>query len=267
MTDAYSAMTAFIRQLGSGQLSDYRVLEWGCPVPFFGDVSRARVATVGINPSNREFVDSSGHELQGEAQRLPTLSSLEADSWSQVDAEGVRTIVGACRDYFRGNPYDRWFGVLERVLARSSVSFYGHGGNACHLDLVPFATVEKWGELGSGRREALLAASEGAVGMLLADSNVSLLVLNGRSVVKQFESVASVSLEEMHMPSWDLPRSGTANVPGLAYSGWVSTFGGIDLREPVRVLGYNHNLQSSFGVTSNVVDEIGRWLANQADEL
>jgi hypothetical protein len=119
MTDAYSAMTAFIRELDSGRLADRNVLEWGCPVPFFGDVSRARIATVGINPSNREFVDDSGYELRGEAQRLPTLGSLGADSWAQVDAEGVRAIVGACRDYFRRNPYDRWFGVLERVLASS----------------------------------------------------------------------------------------------------------------------------------------------------
>jgi hypothetical protein len=119
MTDAYSAMTAFIRELDSGRLADRNVLEWGCPVPFFGDVSRARIATVGINRSNREFVDDSGYELRGEAQRLPTLGSLGADSWAQVDAEGVRAIVGACRDYFRRNPYDRWFGVLERVLASS----------------------------------------------------------------------------------------------------------------------------------------------------
>ena len=267
MTDAYSAMTTFIRQLDSGHLSDCHVLEWGCPVPFFGDVSTARVATVGINPSNREFVDSSGFELQGDAQRLPTLSSLDADSWSQVDAVGVRTIVGACRDYFLGNPYDRWFGVLERVLGRIPSSFYGQDSSACHFDLVPFATAKKWGELQSLDRDVLLEASAASFGGLLADSPVSLLLLNGRSVVNEFQSMADVSLEETLMPSWDLPRSNSANVPGIAYSGWVSTIGGTDLRGPVRVLGYNHNLQSSFGVTSRVVHEIAGWLSEQSSAI
>ncbi len=264
MSGTYSAMTAYIRQLDSGCLTDRSVLEWGCPVPFFGEVSAARVATVGINPSNREFVDGSGCELQGESQRLPTLGSLGVESWSQVDAEGVRAIVGACQAYFRRNPYDRWFGVLERILAGSSASFYGGDTVACHLDLVPFATKDKWGDLGSADRDALLAASEGALGALLADSQVSLLVLNGRSVVKYFEAMAHVTLEEMRIPAWDLPRASSSDVPGVAYSGWITTFGAADLRQPIQVLGYNHNLQSSFGVTSRVISEIGQWLESES---
>jgi hypothetical protein len=54
------------------------VIEWGCPVPCFGNISRARVATVGLNPSNREFVDETGHELAGEFRRFHTLASLRA---------------------------------------------------------------------------------------------------------------------------------------------------------------------------------------------
>jgi hypothetical protein len=30
----------------------------------------------------------------------------------------------------------------------------------------------------------------------------------------------------------------------------------------LRVVGYNHNLQSSFGVTSQVIADIGRWLVS-----
>lgn len=261
MSDGYSAMTAFIRQLESGRLADRNVLEWGCPVPFFGDLTVARVATVGINPSNREFVDDSGHELRGEAQRLPTLSSLGVDSWAQIDADDLRAILGACRGYFRRNPYDRWFGVLERMLSGSSVSFYGRNALACHLDLVPFATNDKWGNLAAVDRAALLLESEAIVGELLAESRLSLLVLNGRSVVRQFESMAQVVLDETVMPDWNLPRATSPDVPGIAYTGWISTFCGVELRQPLRVLGYNHNLQSSFGVTGQVISDIGLWLA------
>ncbi len=264
MSGAYSAMTTFIRQLGSGRLADRSLIEWGCPVPFFGEVSTARVATVGINPSNREFVDGSGRELDAASQRLPTLGSLGLESWSQVDAEGVRSIVGACQTYFRGNPYNRWFGVLERILTRSSASFYGGDIVACHLDLVPFATRGKWGDLDAADQDALLNASEGALGALLADSHVSLLVLNGRSVVKYFQAMAHVTLEETRVRQWDLPRASSSDVPGLAYTGWITRFGATDLRQPVQVLGYNHNLQSSFGVTGDVISEIGKWLASES---
>ena len=36
---------------------DSNVIPWACPIPSFGDFTRARVATLGLNPSNREFVD------------------------------------------------------------------------------------------------------------------------------------------------------------------------------------------------------------------
>ncbi len=38
-------------------------ISWASPVPSFGNISRSNIATLGINPSNREFVDENGHEL------------------------------------------------------------------------------------------------------------------------------------------------------------------------------------------------------------
>ncbi|MGW0454520.1 hypothetical protein [Gordonia sputi] len=61
-----------------------RVLEWASPVPVFGDLKTARIATVGINPSNREFVDRSGEELVGRARRLTTLTSLGLPDWTHA---------------------------------------------------------------------------------------------------------------------------------------------------------------------------------------
>ena len=56
------------------------VIPWSSPVISFGDLSRARVATLGLNPSNREFVDDAGIELDGPSRRFPTLRSLKLDS-------------------------------------------------------------------------------------------------------------------------------------------------------------------------------------------
>ena len=46
------------------------------PVVAFGDVRKAAVATLGWNPSKREFLDSRGNELVRTERRLETLASL-----------------------------------------------------------------------------------------------------------------------------------------------------------------------------------------------
>lgn len=260
----YSAMSTFIERLDSGPIMATQVIDWSCPVPFFGDVETARLATVGINPSNREFVNSSGDELNGVDRRLPTLNSLGRDSWSEVDGRQLREIVNACRRYFVTNPYDRWFRVLEQLLVGTSATFYGKRPTACHLDLIPYATAKKWGTLPLAEQRALLEASGDALGLLLRDSRIEVLVLNGASVVRHFNHLTERPLDMERMEAWSLPRADGAHIPGYAYSGVVETLGGVDLPSPIRVVGYNHNLQSSFGVTREVVANIGSWLAQVA---
>ena len=55
-----------------------RVVPGSTPVVAFGDVRRAKVATLGWNPSKLKFLDSAGNELAGQERRLETLSSLDA---------------------------------------------------------------------------------------------------------------------------------------------------------------------------------------------
>jgi hypothetical protein len=42
----------------------------------------------------------------------------------------------------------------------------------------------------------------------------------------------------------------------------VETVSGYPLPQELLVLGYNHNLQSSYGVTSSVVEAIRRWIGD-----
>jgi hypothetical protein len=256
----YSAIAACVDRLDAQQVIPTSVLKWGCPVPFFGELASARVATVGINPSNREFVDTRGLELRGSQRRLPTLTSLGLARWSEVDAGHLRVIIEACSGYFRRNPYDRWFKVLERLLTQARASFYGPTSSACHVDLVPYATTAKWGDLPVSDRRFLLTASADALGELLRRSPLELLILNGQSVVEHFQLLTGVRLDTTVMSAWELPRRTGRAVRGLAYSGVVEEFGGVMLARPIRVAGYNHNVQSSFGITGKLMEHIGEWL-------
>jgi hypothetical protein len=257
----YGLMSALVDRLDRHFAQDTCVIPWSCPVPFFGGLSSATVGTVGINPSQREFIDPLGRELNGGQRRLPTLTSLGLNRWGQADAFHLRCITAGCSSYFERNPYDRWFGVLERILAPAGHSLYGGAPSACHLDLVPFATRRRWTNLSPCDRRDLLNECGELFAALLRVSELEVLILNGQSVVDQFEVLVNERLQVRRVTEWNLQRQSSGPVLGLCYSGQVDAIGHVSLPKSVRVLGFNHNLQSSFGVSSNVIDDIGHWIA------
>ena len=263
----YATLTTLIDRLDSAVMSGTDVLRWGSPVPSFGDLANARVATLGLNPSNLEFVDRFGNELQGPVRRFHTLGSLGLESWGDVDARHLRLILSSCRTYFHANPYDSWFKRLDQIVSAAKASYYSALFGACHLDLIPYATTRKWTELEGHQRTKLLSVAGDTLALLLRDSPVRILILNGRTVVDQFQNIADVHLERKEMSEWALPRRSRGGVPGFAYKGWVDSLSGMTLKQRVLVLGFNHNIQSSFGVTTQVIAGIRDWIAKTIVEL
>jgi len=262
----HSTLATLIDRFERSPISRLRVIPWSSPVPSFGDLSRATVASLGLNPSNREFVDNRGRELDGELRRFHTLRSLEIGSWSDIDAHHLRLVVQACQEYFFRNPYDRWFRRLDAVISGTGTSFYDAFFPACHLDLIPFATACKWTDLEGVQRAGLLRVAGDTLALLLRQSPVRLLVVNGQSVVDHFQDLAGITLKKIAMPEWTLPRQSGPGVAGVAYRGVVDTLSGLPLGNRLVVVGYNHNLQSSFGVTNQVIGAIRRWISVQAAE-
>ncbi len=240
-----------------------QAIRWSCPVPFFGRIDTARLATVGINPSNREFVDFAGAQLRDCEQRFPTLGSLRLSSWGHADFVDLRSILEACQTYFDRNPYGRWFGPLERLLGATGCSYYSPRATACHIDIVPWATTFKWGSLGPRVRHGLVERTSGALIDLIAHSSLTMLVLNGQEVVRRFEALIDHALPAELAPEWDLPRENGTKVRGIAYCDVLTSLGGRALDRELVVVGYNHNVQSSFGVTSVARCAISEWISDQ----
>jgi hypothetical protein len=261
----HTALTTLIDRLDRPEMSRTDVIRWGAPVPSFGDLSRARVATLGLNPSNREFVDDKGDELSGIDRRFHTLNSLGLKAWSDTNAHHLRLILDSCQTYFLGNPYDRWFKRLDCVISEVA-SYYSAFASACHLDLIPYATSRKWTELTLRQRSSLLDVAADSLAVLLRDSSVQLLVLNGRSVMEQFQELTGVRLERHEMSDWTLYRREKRDVVGFGYKASVQALSGVSLSHRLLVLGYNHNIQSSFGVTTHAVEAIRDWLTQAAAE-
>jgi hypothetical protein len=259
----YSTLATLLDRLDRPDLRATNVMSWAAPIPAFGDVSTSTIATVGLNPSNREFLDRRGAVLEGRQRRFHTLESLRISSWAEADARHIRLMLDSCIRYFALNPYDIWFKRLDQLIARTAFSFYGSG--ACHLDLIPYATSEKWTDLDAWERSALLAVAADALASLLRNSPIRVLILNGRTVVKRFEEMTGTRLREREMRSWSLPRRSGLDVPGFSYKGWIEELHGVIFAQPVLVLGYNHNIQSSYGVTNFVMRAIGQWIALQIE--
>lgn len=259
-----SLLEILVRRLDGSDLRDLEVIPWAAPVLSFGDPSHAKFATLGLNPSNREYVDVAGMELEGADRRFHTLKSLGLKRWSDVRAVHLEKINDSCNRYFEGNPYNGWFQSLSKLIVGASTSYYGMIADACHLDLVPYATACKWVDLSASQRSALLECTGDALGLLLKESAIETLVLNGQSVVTHFQSIADVDFSQKIVPEWTLPRRTGTGVPGYAYTGKVTQILGVDLGRVISVLGYSHNIQSSFGVTTQVKNSIQKWITHQS---
>src|SRR3954453_11700850 len=180
-------LSRLIKRMSSAADEATDVIPWSCPVPAFGDLSTSFVATLGLNPSNREFVDEAGNELPGAARRLHTLRSLGLARWADANAGHIEQIEDGCRRYFARNPYNDWFRTLDLLIAGTRASYYGMFAGACHLDLIPFATRRKWTELTHSQRSTFRGMAGDTLGSLLRDSPIRLVVVNGTTVLENLQ--------------------------------------------------------------------------------
>ena len=259
-----TTLSVLVRRLDRIVGLDTGVIPWSSPVPCFGSLSSAALATVGLNPSNREFVDLSGQELDGEARRFHTLNSLGLARWSDAKKEHLDSISAYCQQYFFRNPYNLWFRKLDYVVSGTRASYYAKSATACHLDLIPYATISKWNALRPFQRSALSQAAGDTLGRLIRDSSLKVLILNGSSVARHFEELSEVPLKRREKKSWKLPRDSGSAVKGFAYEATINRFASVNLGRGVLVLGFNHNIQSSFGVTAEVLSTLRAWIAKRA---
>lgn len=256
-------VVALLELLHQGSPTALGVIPWASPVVSFGNPLGSKVASLGLNPSNLEFVDRFGKQLLAPDNRFESLTSLRATTWNEVAHLGAQRIWESCEEYFFRRPYDKWFKRLERVLVETGASYYARlGETACHLDLVPFATEAKWSALSRDQKTRLIEIGVPSLARTLSASDIRVLVLNGETVVREFSRlVATGSLRTQIEPSWALQQG---RVQGISYTGRISEVGGIPLRHELLVLGFNHNIQSSFGVTTQAVANIAAWIGRQS---
>ena len=172
------------------------VVPGSTPVVAFGNARTATVATLGLNPSWREFLDRSGDELGANDRRLATHGVLDISDLANAPASKIEQVLQDCDSYFQRNPYGEWFDKLEPVLQGCKASYYD--GSACHLDLVQWATKPTWGDLRPREiRDRLINADAEFLRQQLTNGSVKLLLANGKSVIDQLRRRYDARLMEV----------------------------------------------------------------------
>jgi hypothetical protein len=222
--------------------SGSRIVPGSTLVVAFGDVRLAKVATLGWNPSKLEFLDDSGRLLEGAERRLETKASLKARRIPIGSAGDINMVFEGCNLYFQRRPNRRWFDVLGKVLKHVGASYYD--GSACHLDLVQWATDPVWGRLESDERESLLKTDIPFLRLQLAHECIRLLLLNGTGIMRAYDSHFGGHLQKVEFLD----------------GGRIEMFSAQPTSK-LRVIGWNINLQSSFGVSNAEITAIGQRVA------
>ena len=250
MNEVPGYLEEHIRQIPPGDC----VVHGSTPVISFGDAGKAKVATLGLNPSKREFLNAQGDLLIGSQRRLATHRSLGYTALHDAPDSAVQQVLDDCNRYFQRNPYRRWFDTFAPILSACDASYYDQ--SACSLDLVQWATDPVWGNLAKGQREQLLTSGTTFLKrQLIENPSIGLVLANGRGVMDCLHERLALTFLETDAVVRFAVRDAAL---------FTSRFK--DGSREVPIIGWRVNLQSdqgAYGVTSNGIAE----LANRVGEL
>ena len=220
------------------------------PVIAFGDLWRAKVATVGLNPSLQEYLSKDKSELDGAKRRFETLTSLGAASRDSMSDDQCERVLETMRCYFQPDkPVYAWFRGLDRVL--KGMGFQYEAGSAAHLDLVQEATDPTWSKLQSQDSSALKDLKASDLPFLksqIESFELQALLCNGRTAFDE-----TVCL--LHGRVVDTVEFGSRNLKVTSASAEVGT-------RTIAVFGWNMPLARA-GLTKQQDTELGELLANK----
>lgn len=157
------------------------------PIIWFGDMeaykkSKFKVVTVAINPSNIEFTPTSKEYKEG--KKSPFLrfkTSEDLINHNNLSDDQKNTLSTSLNDYFKDEPYTKWFNWYERFLRllNKNVSYFPNDINcALHIDIyTALATSPTWRNLTKAEKESI--TNMALFKELLSYLNPDLVVFSG----------------------------------------------------------------------------------------
>lgn len=169
------------------------IVSQSVPILFFGHIENAHIATIGINPSDKEFLSIDKIILEKKEKRLKDRQDLNKSDNDELSMDDAREIYDSKTKYFKKNPYKPWFGEkntgnMERILKIFNKSYSYYNDTAIHLDITPWATSKKWKEYNDNEKKLLITLGNDIAIKIIKNSNIKILYINGKSVLKYLEN-------------------------------------------------------------------------------
>lgn len=226
------------------------IVDGSTPVVSFGDVTTSRIATLGINPSDREFIEN-GKLLDGDSRRLETLDSLGSKESETLSTVQAQALLDSCFSYFKtGNAYGQWFDILDHVINSGFNASY-YDGSACHLDLVQWATSTKWASIAKPIQIRLLDEGTQHLQDQLTNEQISHVIVNGRAVWNELTRSKFLTYNEVGCLTYGSQQTKSKLIVGNAGS--------------TKFIGWTANLQSGFGAKDKEFrKKLIEWLKEHA---
>jgi len=229
-------------------LPDHHIVLGSTPVTSFGNPHTSRVATLGINPSSREFLDAAGQLLREDEKRLVDFQTLGKTDLSSLTQSQAEKVISGCHNYFKtGNHYPNWFNAMEEfALAPMGATYFGDLADACHLDLVQWATDPVWDQIPDPAiKEELLKSDQDFLLHQLTHYKFERLLLNGRTVIENFDKLNLCTLQEFAQVSF-----GNGDRKSKVYLGKF---------ESTEVIAWGLNIPAKESTPANRA-ELAQWL-------
>lgn len=235
-----------------------QIVQRSIPVPFFGNIERARVATISINPSFNEFVDGEEKLLIRPQKRFVDRAVLGVSDLDMLNEDQSELLYCSLLNYFQHNPfYDKWFKKLDNYVGDLLGTSY-NTGTMVHLDVYPWATKKAWGKLqkleGTLCERSLYSyKNSGLLREILLDKHFDYIYIDGATAKKQLQEVLDKTIFER-----EITVQGIDNKI-YNFKMYEGTFNG------TKLIGFNHTLNSSkkpndvweylFSILSDRIDE------------
>ena len=209
------------------------ILPQSTPVIYFGNYDKAKACTISLNPSDKEFVNDSSFLLDNEnSERLCSRKKLNKADNDELTDDEAETVLRYCKDYFNKNPYTWWFNPFDKFI--NYYKGYSYYDDSCvHLDLVQWATCEKWSKIPENTRNKHIVSDLPVLKYLL-NKNFEIMFLNGITVVSNISEYLKIKFDRKKMTY----RVNSMNKELEIYHA---------IYNDIEVIGWNLNLQRSFG--------------------
>ena len=227
------------------------IVEDSTPVVCFGDITKAKALTIGINPSSSEFTKIAGNKrelLTGSERKLVDLKFLGAHNTQDLTEAQISKVWQGCLDYFDGPYYKFWFSKMQDTVL-TSAGFNYVGRSAAHLDLIQWATDPLWQKMKEEdpiEAAAHLAADLPFLVKQLEQSESDFIFLSGTPVIDSLTEVLDLKFEGK------TAAEGKSSQNSLYVGSWKNAV----------VLGTSMNVPDSH-TSSAHRDFLSKWIASK----